>query len=497
MSDFDKRFPGQFFDVGGAVLNVLHPEYGAVWDVTDSYVTNGDEIFNAALEDLRANHGGRGIVTAPPGVEIHFPAPHDIPYTLGSGSEIRYQLTGVKLVASAGAPSVFRRVPTSTATGAAAAVAAIGCKIFITGGVWKGDGATVGQTAIDVSATYGGVISECDFTSFDNGVRLTFCLGVEVRNCLATLCRSRHFYARSGVGVWGDATHANSGCNKTLFRKCRVYGSAGALSHYEVYGSSGCIVDDCISEGFNPVNAIYFNSDLDPTARRFVVRDLHLECAPTNAAILVRAVGQVKVEGIFHQLPNLVLVDSTGSGSTARIFVREIEYSPGGDKFRHGAGTWRFEELPQTLDPMKTTFWTGGVVPLGTSLSGVLPSGAAYRREAADFFNLHGVFRPEKVNAGFNGNLVGIGGQAGADTLDAGTMAPGAVVVKTTGIFGAQIGDIVAVGFSKALPDGVHGWAQVTANGAPATVKIYLKNDSGVSQVVGFVSANLALFRAG
>lgn len=223
-----------------------------------------------------------------------------------------------------------------------------------------------GQTGVSVIGSYGTVIEDCTFQNLEDGLDLIFCLMGSVRDCFG-LQNVRHaFRARSGVGVWGDATDSNSGSNHTVFRDCRDYARAGALSQFYIFGSSGVVLQDCITEGGNPVNGVYFDANGSPTVKSFTVRNLHHENVSTQAAVRIASMlgGHVRLEDIWTGNAQVV-VDASGCGTSAVLFATLPYFVPGSTPFKGDAAgcCWVFGYGMGNNNPRNSALWVGGIVP--------------------------------------------------------------------------------------------------------------------------------------
>lgn len=240
---------------------------------------------------------------------------------------------------------------------------------FIIEGLRFEGNSTAGQKGIFLPATYGTVIRDCAFVTLDYGVHIIFGLKSILDNCMDRECVSYGYYLTSAIdggAQWTGALVTNN-CNHSEFRSCRSYGKAGMTAQFFIKESNGVVLDQCIAEGENPVNAVHFDKGAHTSIRYFEVRNLHSENTPTNAVVKAVAAGRVVISGGRHNT-NVVMVDASGSDAAAMFVVRDLAFIPSGATFKHGAGElyqWIFDGVGahQQADLSSSTFWSGGTVP--------------------------------------------------------------------------------------------------------------------------------------
>lgn len=253
--------------------------------------------------------------------------------------------------------------------GISAAITQTSRKIHIDGLTFLGSSGA-GQVGLQSIASYGLEVNRCNFTGLDTGLDLIFALNAKVSNCYGTQNLTYDFVARDASGgVIAGASADTSGSNGTTFEHCRSFGSAGQTAQFFVKGSDGVALNDCITEGGNPVNAISFNWNGGTTIKTFTVSNHHAENAPTGAQVRAIAGGNVFIEKLFAQ-GSAKLVDGSGSGAATVIHVKKVPYINAVPAFNHGATgnvhpQWVFESCGQygTYDPLASANWVGGIVP--------------------------------------------------------------------------------------------------------------------------------------
>jgi hypothetical protein len=250
---------------------------------------------------------------------------------------------------------------------------------------------TADQVGLDMIGTYGLVVKDCEFDACDTGCRITFGLMTKIRSCFDNACESYGFVVRSGDGVITGATVLNSGSNHTVLQSCRSSASSGELAQFYIRASSGVRLEDCITEGLTPVNAIDFSASASGVVKHFEVRNHHSENAPTGAVIKAQADGggSVVVDGLWHQALNCTLIEAA-SCNASTFHIRDIPWWPTGSKLKHGTlttsdPTWIFDHGVGQYDGgdiilTDSAYWVDTVVPayLNTNNRGALFSDVAH-----------------------------------------------------------------------------------------------------------------------
>ncbi len=245
---------------------------------------------------------------------------------------------------------MFSRMPANqAATGPAIAYA-----VRWYGGLFYGYQPTSGQYGLQIGATYMSEFQSIAIQNLDYGIDLQFCLKAHIKNCMATNCKTRPFWARSGQ--WSGASLSNAQSNCTVMSDCRVYHKAGALAAYTIEHASDCAIRDCIAEGANPVNNIEFIVTTSTVVKNLEITNIHFENSPTNAHMLFDLNGGVVTVNNVYASLTPILIDNTGSG-TGLIIVRDIGYLQGTMKHETASGcTWFFENI-FAWDPTATGSW--------------------------------------------------------------------------------------------------------------------------------------------
>ncbi len=240
--------------------------------------------------------------------------------------------------------------------------------IIIHGGTFHGTGLT-NQTGIRLGATYNSVVDSTSFQSLGVGLDGYFDLGMDVRNSLGTLNSVSDWRIQSGTNKttligWAGATLGNSQCNNCVFWKDRSYASVSQPSQLAVYGCDGTSVIDCIFEGFNPVDAIWYDDQGSTTCRTFSMKNIHSENLPSDALVnLTLQSGIFNLDTIYRQLDNPLL---NCSNSGAIIFnIENVAYVGNlTTAFKAGPNftgwTWHFNNW-NGASTLNTNWWAGGI----------------------------------------------------------------------------------------------------------------------------------------
>lgn len=232
-----------------------------------------------------------------------------------------------------------------------------------------GGGNTPGSRGILLGGSLGSLIADCEFMNLDEACILAFALMTTVRNCRVYFSRTHSFVVKTGVGLWKNATPAFHTSNGTSIQSCRVYNSDGAIDAYRVQDCSTVSLVDCISEGGNPVNNIFF-TDLNQTvARDFTVTRFHSENYPTNAVMELHSnKSTILIDGLRCQSPNSIRCDASHCTQFSRIIWKHDSYFPRGTRFKVSPGTdrmtpsWTFAFNDPTINLFDPLVWVDGQV---------------------------------------------------------------------------------------------------------------------------------------
>lgn len=205
-----------------------------------------------------------------------------------------FQIDGsyAKLISTGTAP-IFSR-PSPTDNGDANTMVDLRCTFRNL--VLKG---TSSQIGIDIGPSYGAYYQNILGETLGECIHIRFGLRTTLDNCFATNCNVGWVADR---GNWTGSSNSNSQSNHTTFRSCRYFGSGDAA--FKIIAASGCVVEDCIIEGFQVRVGIDFDGQSSTVVKDFTVFNTHFECTngATEAFIKVRmANGIVTIDKVFGQ----------------------------------------------------------------------------------------------------------------------------------------------------------------------------------------------------
>lgn len=223
---------------------------------------------------------------------------------------------------------------------------------------------TTTQIGIDIGPTYGAYYQNILGETLGECIHLRFALRTTIDNCFATNCVSGWIADR---GNWVGATNSNSQSNHTTFKSCRYFGSGDVA--FGIYAASGCVVEDCIIEGFSCRVGIDFNGQSSTVVKDFTVRNTHFECTngATESFIKVRMLGGiVTIDKSFGQYAS-ILADIGATGGYVTAHISHISYwvAKNGKFFNNaGAVGWilEYNETPLNTQTPTTTVptWFNG-----------------------------------------------------------------------------------------------------------------------------------------
>lgn len=331
-------------------------DYGAAGDGTRDDRT----ALQAALNALPPT-GGQ--LVFPPGV-YRISNSLQLP-TVGEGLHVVYRLIGygARIISSAPIDLLRQPMPANTTDG----TSRTNVRFHISGLSFTGNGQAA-QRGLVLAGTFGSVVEECVFDHLGTGLDLIFALMTQVRGCFTHSNRRYGIRVRSGMGEWPDATGSNSGSNHTVVKSCRDYAAPGQLAQFYFQHCSGCVIEDCIAEGDNPVNGVVYDWGNVTTSQTFFIRNLHSENAPTGALVRLTAGNYVELSGMFFQMP-CVAIDSSGSADSGCLMLSGMAHWPTGSRFKanpSAAFRWWFYGgvgAYGQLDVLDGVHWVGGRAP--------------------------------------------------------------------------------------------------------------------------------------
>lgn len=204
-----------------------------------------------------------------------------------------------------------------------------------------------GTKGVELGATYNTLIHNIDFSAQKNAaVDLIFCLMADISNVLVTNNQKDGIVLRTGYdmenhkALWPGAGVNNSQCNQTVVRSCRIYAGKGSDTGFKILQSSGVRLQDCIVEGFDNQQAVYYSSKGCTTAKTFDISNFHLENNPLKGGIcLFNWGGMCEIHGFFSQMlrrevPTIWIMEN---GS---YVLDNIPYWPPGAWIKTTASPW-------------------------------------------------------------------------------------------------------------------------------------------------------------
>lgn len=199
-----------------------------------------------------------------------------------------------------------------------------------------------GRKGINLGASYGSKISFCNFKNQkEAAVDVQFGLNTVIEHCHSTAAVKHNFRLRTGI-EWGG-TAINSQSNHSIIQNCKVYASNTAHSSYNIEGSGGCVVRDCISEGSKDIEyGIHFDDLGSNVVKLFKVENFHLEHAPRRAGIFIKNRGTTEISGLFYQLTRdtwgLLRVNKT----TGVVRIKDVPWHVPGSFVKYESQNTRF-----------------------------------------------------------------------------------------------------------------------------------------------------------
>lgn len=211
-------------------------------------------------------------------------------------------------VKSGAAGALKRTMPTNNSDANEYIVA----RFIIEGIEFKG---SQNQIALDLGASYMSAYRDLKFDGFLEAIHLRFALRTLIENCEAVNCVNGFI---ADMGNWTGADNANSQSNHTTFTDCRAYMPSNGQVAYGIYAASGCVVRDCIIEGFVVSKGIDFNGRNSNVVKDFTIENVHFECVNGSTVAFINiesfAGGTVTINKAFGQHASMFLKANSTSG---------------------------------------------------------------------------------------------------------------------------------------------------------------------------------------
>jgi hypothetical protein len=226
--------------------------------------------------------------------------------------------------------------------------------------IFQGNG-TSGQNGLVIGATYGSVIKNCKFRNLDIGLDLQFCLNATIEQCYGFSNSTYTFIARSGQ--WTGATGNNSQSNSSAFYNCRDYCKTGQTASFYIQNSNSVKLDNCITEGANPVTNISFDSSGSTTVQYFTINNLHGENTPSGQCIKILGNAPfVRIISPFIQVAQILVEVAAGSAGNGVIQIEDINYWVTNLKCRNqGAFRWIFKGITDVATSFQGAAWFNNI----------------------------------------------------------------------------------------------------------------------------------------
>lgn len=171
------------------------------------------------------------------------------------------------------------------------------------------------QVALDLGASYMSAYRDLKFDGFLEAIHLRFALRTLIENCEAVNCVNGFI---ADMGNWTGADNANSQSNHTTMVDCRAYMPSNGQVAYGIYAASGCVVRDCIIEGFVVSKGIDFNGRNSNVVKDFTIENVHFECINGSTVAFINiesfAGGTVTINKAFGQHASMFLKANSTSG---------------------------------------------------------------------------------------------------------------------------------------------------------------------------------------
>jgi hypothetical protein len=179
--------------------------------------------------------------------------------------------------------------------------------------------------ALDLGPSYMSAYRDLKFDGFLEAIHLRFALRTLIENCEAVNCVNGFI---ADMGNWTGADNANSQSNHTTFTDCRAYMPSNGQVAYGIYAASGCVVRDCIIEGFVVTKGIDFNGRNSNVVKDFTIENVHFECVNGSSVAFINiesfAGGIITINKAFGQHASMFL----NANSTSGLGFIDISYVP-------------------------------------------------------------------------------------------------------------------------------------------------------------------------
>lgn len=193
------------------------------------------------------------------------------------------------------------------------------------------------DVAIRLGASYLPIISNSHFYTFDDAIRMHFCLHGKIFNCNLSDNLGTGVVFTTGVGedeiaLWTNATLNNSasnGCSVIGGGKIRVAG--GAFAAVAAYGCDGITVGNdahlTIEGAGTPDHHVFIDTQASSTVNTAILSNLHIEQEVTKSWFKFKSHGGGIVGIVEKMSPNVV---NAGGLALIEAETKQVDSAPNG-----------------------------------------------------------------------------------------------------------------------------------------------------------------------
>lgn len=272
-----------------------------------------------------------------------------------------------------------------------------------------------GSAAIKLGATYGSVISNCHFQSFDTAIVHRFSLKGLINNCFFTTNKSVAILGASGE-AWGQGI-SESAFNDNIINHCRVFNASGAFAAIKLEGQDQTNVYDFISEGNKAQYDIHADYQGSTSSLSLYLEKIWLESVGSpNTAFYLRTNGLTSIKNVRIISPDTLFHVPIDVASGARFLIEDIPnagsfgatiFNTDGSSLSGRSFQFKnFGDPNTTTLPLDPNKWVGGVMPMVT-VEGMLVSGGGRAVLSSGQFTFGGAYNSSRYSVSEGGILFG------------------------------------------------------------------------------------------